>query len=102
MFGADVLVVETLGLLIGQRHHLSGPIRKPFEHVHLLLAGTTRPAPHKVGRDSTPSRQSLFRLDSSPYSSLEYRKWGRVSRFPRPEYKKITLACSCKFCHERL
>jgi len=41
MFGADVLVVETLGLLIGQRHHLSGPIRKPFEHVHLLLAGTT-------------------------------------------------------------
>jgi hypothetical protein len=28
----DVLVVEALSLLVGQRHHLAGPIGQPFEH----------------------------------------------------------------------
>ena len=39
MLGADVLVIEALGLLVGQRHDFASPIRKPFEHVHLLSAG---------------------------------------------------------------
>jgi hypothetical protein len=30
-------VVEALGLLVGQRHDLAGPIREPFEHVHLPI-----------------------------------------------------------------
>ena len=50
MFGADVLVIEALGLLIGQRHHLSGSIRESFEHVHLLLVGTPVPTPLRVWR----------------------------------------------------
>ena len=32
MFSADVLVVEPLGLLVGQLHHLAGAIRKSFVH----------------------------------------------------------------------
>jgi hypothetical protein len=50
MFGADVLVIEALRLLICERHHFSGPIRKPFEHVHLLLAGVLTSAPLRVTR----------------------------------------------------
>ncbi len=38
VFRPDVLVIEALGLLIRQRHHLSGPVRESFKHVHLLLA----------------------------------------------------------------
>ena len=37
VLGADVLVVEALRLLVGQRHDLPGPVRKSFKHVHLLL-----------------------------------------------------------------
>ena len=49
VLGADVLVVESLGLLVGQRHDLSGPIREPFKHVHLLSAGGAggTPDPHR-------------------------------------------------------
>ena len=44
---ADVFVVEALGLLVGQRHDLAGPIREPFKHVHLLSAGASgRPLIH--------------------------------------------------------
>src|SRR5262249_49694765 len=32
MFGPDVFMVEALGLLIGQLHHLAGPIGKAFVH----------------------------------------------------------------------
>ena len=46
VLGADVLVVEALGLLVGQGHHLAGAVREAFEHVHLLSAGASwGPAP---------------------------------------------------------
>src|SRR5262249_59057152 len=32
MLGADVLVVEALGLLVGQLHHFAGPVGKAFIH----------------------------------------------------------------------
>ena len=32
VLGADVLVVEALGLLVGQLHHLAGPVGKAFIH----------------------------------------------------------------------
>src|SRR5262249_34703471 len=38
---ADVLVVEALGLLVGQLHHLAGPVGKAFIHSSRLR----RPAP---------------------------------------------------------
>jgi hypothetical protein len=41
VLGADVLVVEALGFLIGQRHDFAGPIRETFKHVHLLSAGAS-------------------------------------------------------------
>ena len=36
MFGANILVVESLGLLIGQLHHLAGSVSKSFVHTQLL------------------------------------------------------------------
>src|SRR5258708_26804969 len=44
MFGAYVLVVEALALLIGELHHLTSPIRKAFIHSSHL-----RQAPAKFG-----------------------------------------------------
>ncbi len=32
VLGADVFVVEPLGLLVGQLHHLAGPVGKAFVH----------------------------------------------------------------------
>ncbi len=37
MFGANVLMIKALGFLIRQGHYFSGPVRKSFKHVHLLL-----------------------------------------------------------------
>ncbi len=35
VLGADVLVIEPLGLLVGQTHDAPGPVCKPFEHLYL-------------------------------------------------------------------
>jgi len=43
VLGADVFVIEALGLLIGQSHDFSCAIRETFEHVHLLLPALNRP-----------------------------------------------------------
>ena len=42
MFGPDVLVVEPLGFLVGQLHHLAGPIGESFVHLFLpaIILGT--------------------------------------------------------------
>ena len=37
VLGADVLVVEALGLLIGQLHHLAGPVGESFIHFTLRV-----------------------------------------------------------------
>ena len=44
MLGADVVVPQDPGLLLGQDHHLSGSFCEPFEH-HCLspMAGRSRP-----------------------------------------------------------
>ncbi len=45
VFGADVLVVEALGLLVGQLHHLAGTVGEAFIHAvdsdgfHRAIAG---------------------------------------------------------------
>ncbi len=39
VLGADVFVVEALGLLVGQLHHFPGPIRKSFVHASILPKG---------------------------------------------------------------
>src|SRR5262249_38568193 len=39
VFGADVLVVEALGFLVGQLHHLASPVREAF--IHCLPSPTT-------------------------------------------------------------
>jgi len=44
-------VIEALGLLIRQRHHLSGPVRESFKHVHLLLADGIKRRPLLSGVD---------------------------------------------------
>jgi hypothetical protein len=33
MFGANVLVIESLSFLIGQLHHFAGPVGKTFVHI---------------------------------------------------------------------
>ncbi len=43
VLGADVLVVEALGLLVGQLHHLASPVCKSFIHSCRLLSESTRP-----------------------------------------------------------
>ena len=42
VLGADVFVVEALGLLIGQLHHLAGPIGESFVHVGLQFRRARR------------------------------------------------------------
>src|SRR5262249_38169284 len=42
--GADVLVVEALGLLVGQLHHLAGTVGEAFIHA-VDSDGSTRPSP---------------------------------------------------------
>ena len=44
VFGADVLVVEALGLLVGQLHHLAGTIGEAFIHA-VDSDGSTGPSP---------------------------------------------------------
>ena len=44
VLGADVFVVEPLGLLVGQLHHLAGAVGKSFVH-SLLLQNSCRVAP---------------------------------------------------------
>ena len=53
VLGADVLVVEALRLLVGQLHHLAGPVGESFVHVRrsVLLWST----PHGVS-DFCPTR----------------------------------------------
>ena len=43
VLGADVLVVEALGLLVGQLHHLAGPVGKAFIHSSRLRQSRPRP-----------------------------------------------------------
>ncbi len=48
VFRADVFVIEALGFLVGQGHHLPSAVRKSFKHVHLLLGQQGWvPAPHR-------------------------------------------------------
>src|SRR5262249_42056263 len=44
VFGADVLVVEALGFLVGQLHHLAGTIREAFIHSSRLQQFPPAPA----------------------------------------------------------
>ena len=44
VLGADVFVVEALGLLVGQLHHLAGPVGESFVHVVLQFRRPRRPA----------------------------------------------------------
>ena len=41
VLGADVFVVEALGLLIGQLHHLAGSIGESFVHSRLRISRST-------------------------------------------------------------
>ena len=49
VLGADVFVVEALGLLIGQLHHLAGAVGKSFVHFRLRC---NRPAAPPIAADS--------------------------------------------------
>ena len=44
VLGADVFVVEALGLLVGQLHHLAGTIGKSFVHRRDSMSGCGRPS----------------------------------------------------------
>ena len=75
VLGADVLVVEALGLLVGQLHHLAGPVGEAFVHASRLrfpnrpTAGTG-PAGRTPGGDtgkvSCVSRVLSVPLPGSP------------------------------------
>ena len=58
VLGADVLVVEALGLLVGQLHHLAGPVGKAFIHSSRL-------------RQARPFRSQSRRAEGSG-GALEY------------------------------
>ena len=47
VFGADVLVVEALRLLVGELHHLAGPVGKAFIHSSRLRQSETDYGTHK-------------------------------------------------------
>ena len=94
MFGSDVLVVEALGLLIGQLHHLASAIGEAFIHSSTPIRrsyphGITpiqRAAPRTTeviigaGNGKSSGRQSAGRSISSPSRS-------RLAWEP-PDYKK--------------
>ena len=50
VFGADVLVVEALGLLVGQLHHLAGAVREAFIHSSRLRQSAAPSGACRVGR----------------------------------------------------
>jgi hypothetical protein len=44
VLGADVVVLEDAGLLLGEDDHLSGPFGEALKHCCSLLSGATRRA----------------------------------------------------------
>ena len=49
VLGADVLVVEALGLLVGQLHHLPGTVGETFVHQRSTPTAVPGPGPHRSG-----------------------------------------------------
>ena len=58
VFGADVLVVEALRLLVGQLHHLAGPVCESFIHLRRLPRGWLFSLPDRD--DDHPRDSPLF------------------------------------------
>ena len=79
VLGADVFVVEALGLLIGQLHHLAGTVGKSFVHFHL-----------RCNRSARLPRVAVSVLIRS--NCMRRVKWARYVRASRIVFRPNSLA----------